>query len=103
MDQHQRRVWGRMLERLDAYKSGEVGLGNLLADLRGLLDAAELHDQRLIDEFHPRFAALEGQYALQTEPWAPDGLASDEDLDEAIRNFREWALAVLRDTDARRS
>jgi hypothetical protein len=103
MDQHQRRVWGRLLERLDAYESGEVGPGKLLADLRGLLDAADLHDQRVIDEFRSWFAPLEGQYELQTEPWAPDGLASDEALDEALRDFREWALAVLRDADARRS
>jgi hypothetical protein len=65
----------------------------------GLLDAADLHDQRVIDEFRVYFAPLEGQYELRTEPWAPDGLASDEALDEALRGFREWAVAVLRDTD----
>ena len=103
MDEHQRRVWGRILERLDDYESGEVGLRKLLADLRGLLDAADLHDQRVINEFRSYFAPLEGEYELRTEPWAPDGLASDERLDEALRDLRGWALAVLRDTDDRRS
>ena len=103
MDEHQRRVWGRMLERLDAHQGGEVGLGKLLADLRGLLDAADLRDRVLTDEFRSWFAPLEGQYALRTEPWAPAGLASDDALDEALRDFRQWAAAVLRDADDRRS
>lgn len=102
MDQHQRRVWGRMFERLDAYEGGDVGLGKLLADLRGLLGAADLHDQCTIDEFHSCFTPLEGQYLLRTEPWAPAGLAGDEALHEALRDFRHWAAAVLRDTDDRR-
>ena len=43
-----------------------------------MLDAADLRDQRVIDEFRSCFASLEGQYELRTEPWAPDALASDE-------------------------
>lgn len=103
MDQHQRRVWGRMLERLDDHESGDVGLGKLLVDLRGLLDAADLHNRRVIDEFWLYFAPLEGEYELRTEPWAPPGLAGDEALEEALRSFREWAVAVLRETGDERS
>jgi hypothetical protein len=30
MDQHQRRVWSRLIERLDEYEGGDVGLGKCL-------------------------------------------------------------------------
>ena len=68
----------------------------LLDDLRGLVDAAELHDQQVIDDFNQHSARLDSEYELRTEPWAPPNSADDEALEADLRGFREWAVAVLR-------
>ncbi|MBB3728893.1 hypothetical protein FHR33_004753 [Nonomuraea dietziae] len=40
MDDHQRGLFGRMLDHIDAYESGRLPLPKLVQDLRGLFDAA---------------------------------------------------------------
>ena len=36
VEEYQRKLWQRMLERIDAFEAGQVGLSKLASDLRGL-------------------------------------------------------------------
>jgi hypothetical protein len=99
VDDHQRRVWRTMIEVIDAYESGAIALQKLASDLRGLLGAADLHDQTLVTEFWNYFVEIDMELELRTEGWAPPGSSSDERLNEALRVYRRWAEQVLSETD----
>jgi hypothetical protein len=103
MNEHQRRVWERMVESIDSYRAGRVNLGKLVSDLRGLMGAADLHDESLIDAFWNHEAPIDMELELRTEPWAPADSASDAGLDRAIEGFRAWALDTLASTDDQRT
>jgi len=103
MDEHQRRVWARMVESIDSYRAGRMDLGKLVSDLRGLMGAADLHNESLIHAFWNHEAPIEMELELRTEPWAPANSASDDELDRAIGAFRAWALDTLASTDDQRT
>jgi hypothetical protein len=103
VDDHQRRVWGRMLDSLDAYDAGIIDLAKLSSDLKGLLGAADLHDESLVTDFWDHFAEIEMELELRTEGWAPAGSSSDERLKEALGGYRQWVQAVLSDANDQRS
>lgn len=95
MDEHQRRMWGRMIDRVDAYGGGQVSLWTLADDLRGLFAAADIHDAQLVDDFYDRFAAIDGELELRTEGWASPGAADDVALARAVAGYRRWVQDVL--------
>jgi hypothetical protein len=103
VEAYQRKLWERMLERIDAFEAGEVGLTKLASDLRGLFTASDLHDTRLISEFWDRFQGIDMEDELRTEGWAPPGAASDEALSAALDDYRRWVVQVLATTDDRRT
>jgi hypothetical protein len=103
MDDHQRRVWARMIESVDAYRAGHFDLRKLVVDLQGLLGAADLHDAHLVNEWWDHEAPIDMELELRTEAWAPEGSASDEALDRAMSDFETWAREVLDSTDSARS
>ena len=84
-----------MIDRLDSYESGEIDLAKLVEDLRGLFEAADIHDRQLRDEFELNWIRVDSELELRTEPWAPPGSASDASLREALASFRTWVSAVL--------
>jgi hypothetical protein len=92
-----------MLERLDAHEGGSIDLGRLVVDLQGLMGAADLHDQHLVDEFWNFCAPIDMELELRTESWAPAGSASDEQLSAAMRDYRLWVERVLATTNDERS
>jgi hypothetical protein len=51
VDEHQRRVWTRMIESVDAFRADHFDLRKLVQDLQGLLGAADLHDRHLVNEW----------------------------------------------------
>ena len=71
-----------MTESVDAHRAGRLGLRKLVNDLQGLMAAADLHDQALINEFWNHEAPIDMELELRTEDWAPPGSASDEALDK---------------------
>jgi hypothetical protein len=103
MDDHQRRVWGRMIESIDAYRAGQFDLRKLVVDLQGLLGAVELHDDHLVREWWNHEAPIDMELELRTEAWAPEGSASDQALDRALSDFQTWARQVLDSTDGERT
>jgi len=92
-----------MTESVDAYRVGRLGLRKLVNDLQGLMAAADLHDQALINEFWNHEAPIDMELELRTEDWAPPGSASDEALYKALADFRSWVTAVLASTDDERT
>jgi hypothetical protein len=103
VDEHERRVWSRMIASIDAYRAGDLTLAKLVPDLQGLLGAADLHDTRIINEFWDHTAPIDMELELRTEAWAPKGSASDEHLDRALDAFEVWARSVLDSTDQARA
>jgi|Tabmets5t2r1_1033131.scaffolds.fasta_scaffold09098_2 hypothetical protein len=76
-----------------------MDLQKLVQNLQGLMGAAGLHDQALIDEFWNHEAPIDVELGLRTEDWAPPGSGSDEALDRALADFRSWVIEVLMSTD----
>lgn len=73
MDEHQRRVVGSTLRELDAYEAASISLERLVANLQGLLGAADFKDTGLINEFWNQEAPIDGELELRIEGWAPPG------------------------------
>ena len=103
MDEHQIRIWRRMIEALDNYETGVVDLQKLASDLKGLLAATDLHDQNLTAEFWDHFVEIDMELELRTEAWAPSGSASDQRLRDAVDGYRRWVETVLATTDELRT
>jgi hypothetical protein len=103
MDDHQRLVWQRMLDRIDDYNKGSGSLETLAEDLRGLISAVDLHSRSLTDDFWDHFQQIDKELELRTEPWAPAGPQSDERLKAALSEFRAWARTTLDAADRERA
>src|SRR5947209_187360 len=88
-------MWHQMLQRLDDFDAGRVGLGQLVSDLRGLFVAADSHDPRVRSEFEALWGFIDGEHELRTQPWAPPGSASDENLAASLRDLRQWVEQVV--------
>ena len=99
VDEHQRKMWQEMTRRIDAYEAGEVDLGSLVADVRGLFIEADPHDVTVRDDFELFWAPIDAQLELRTEPWAPPGSPSDAALSDSVAAFRRWVRTVV-DADA---
>lgn len=52
-----------MLDRIDKFRSGHLGIGSVISDLEGLLYALELADEEWRNEFIDGWADLEIPYA----------------------------------------
>jgi len=90
MDEHQQRMWGRMLESLDAFDGGDIDLTKLVADLDGLLTAADPHDEQLREDFYVLWIRLQGANELRIEPWAPRGSFDEARLRADVQSLRQW-------------
>jgi hypothetical protein len=95
MDQHQRDMWHQMVTEVERCESGDLPLGELVADLRGLYVEADPHDPALRSDFEAAWGRIKGQHELRTEPWAPVGSAREENLLAALSGYREWVERVI--------
>jgi len=59
MNEHQKRVWKRMISSIDAYRSSRTGFYKMVGDLEGGLDAGEFNDQTLVRGFYDVWGDLE--------------------------------------------
>jgi hypothetical protein len=88
-------MWQRMITETERCGSGDLSLGELLTELRGLYVEADPHDPALRSDFEEAWGRIEGEHELRTEPWAPAGSARDENLAAALSRFREWVQRVV--------
>lgn len=100
MDDHQRSIWVRMLQRIDDYRSESISLGQLVGDLSGLFTAADSHDAQVQSDFLSHWSPIEGELELRTEAWAPRGAASDERLSTLVDEFEVWVRYILESADS---
>ncbi|MEO3808069.1 hypothetical protein ABGB17_03615 [Sphaerisporangium sp. B11E5] len=94
MEDYQQAFIGRMVERLDAYAAGEVALPRLVDDLRGLFEVADPREWAIRDVFEDLWSDLDAECDLETQPWAPSGLADDTRLRRTIDALRSWASQI---------
>ena len=85
-----------MLDRISSFRAGDSSLGQLVADLRGLVVEADPHDPALRDAFEGQWARIDGELELRTESWAPAGSASDADLARYLDGLEAWVTVLLR-------
>jgi hypothetical protein len=98
MDDHQRAMWYRMLDRIEGYRRGELSLARLVDDLHGLVVEADPHVPAIRDHFESIWQRLDGELELRTEPWAPPGAANDVALAGYLDDLQSWvATSVLSD------
>jgi len=95
MNDHQRRIFGQMLDQLDDYTADTTSLEQLVSNLKGLLGAADIHDLGTINAFWDHLAPIDMQLELKTESWAPPGAFSQPVLAAAIQNYRAWIDHIL--------
>jgi hypothetical protein len=95
VDDHQRAMWNEMLRKLAATRAGDLSLGRLVSDLRGLYVEADPHDSGVRRRFEEAWAQLDGEHELRSELWAPPGAASDEALARHLAHFEDFAESVL--------
>src|SRR5262249_56175677 len=67
VDDHQRRVWAAMLDQVREYRAGRVGLGALVAGLRGLFVEADPHSPAVPHPFESLWSPIYPQYQLRTQ------------------------------------
>jgi hypothetical protein len=65
MNEHQRRLWSRMVELIESYREGAMGYGDMVGQLEGTLDAGEFRDEELVREWYTFWGSLEEIRALQ--------------------------------------
>lgn len=95
MDDHERTMWQRMLDRTGEFDGGTETLGKLVADLRGLFVEADPDDPNIRAEFEAYWAPLDGEHELRTESWSRPELVSEKRLAEVLEEFREWVRSVV--------
>jgi hypothetical protein len=86
-----------MRDQIDAWRRGEIALPTLSENLFGLLKASEMDASPVGEEFYSRWADLDSEVELRTEPWAPPGLASDERLEATLTSLLDLINQVLTD------
>jgi hypothetical protein len=96
MQEHERRIIGRVLDEIQRYRDGSQPMVEMLNRCWGLFEAAELRNPEDRDRF------LDVYYALSSaddanQPWMPSGLGSDHEVHTALAAFEEYARAIRGD------
>ncbi|WP_379092762.1 hypothetical protein [Pedobacter sp. UC225_65] len=59
MNEHQSRLWNRMLKSINDFREGNLHYFDLIGELEGALHAGEFKDQELIEQWYEYWAPLE--------------------------------------------
>lgn len=84
MNEHQHRLWLRMLEMIESYREGAISFSDLVGELEGALDAGEFKNGELIDRFYDFWGPLEITSAVKGQNATHEEVARDV---EAMQNF----------------
>jgi len=95
LNEHQLRLWDRMLQSIESFRKGELQYFNLVYDLEGALDAGEFKDEKLIKQWY--------DFWLPLELWNASILNSDvtgyvfniEDVNQDISNMESFLKSVF--------
>ena len=97
MDQHQRRIWGRMLESLDSYDEGKIDLSTLASQLKGFLEASDLRSERLVCDFQNHIADISEELRLRSQSGGEAGPADNQPLPKTYGAFAPCLRASTTD------
>ena len=92
MNEHQRRVIGRVVDEIQLYRDGNQSMLQLLNRCWGLYEAAQLRDSDRDRFFDAYYFLSDADDANQ--PWMPSGQGSDEAVQAALAKFEEYGRAV---------
>lgn len=93
MQEHERRVIGRVLDEIGRYRDGSQSMLQLLNRCWGLFEAAELRNPNDRDQFLAAYYALSSADDAN-QPWMSPGLGSDQDVETALARFEACARAI---------
>ncbi len=66
MNQHQNALWQKMIDLIQSYMDGKSNdFFSLVGQLEGALDASELNDQNLVEQWYNYWTPLETRRAIQ--------------------------------------
>lgn len=66
MTDHQKRLWQSMIDLIQSYLNGETNdFYDLVGKLEGALDAADIKDEKLVNEWYDFWTSLETRRAVQ--------------------------------------
>jgi hypothetical protein len=99
VDGHQRAMWGQMLAAVSCFRDGQVPLGKLVADLRGLYVEADPDDPAVRRDFENVWVRIDIENEARTESWTPPGVVSDATIAQAL-DFAGWVEHLLAVEDA---
>jgi hypothetical protein len=95
VNEHQRRVLGRVADEIDRYRAGQMTAMTALKRSWGLFEAAELPDGQDRDDFLGLYyEATAADDARQ--PSMPVGLCADADFEAALSRLAAWSRACSR-------
>ncbi len=64
-NEHQSRLWRRMLKFIEDFREGKMQYFNLVYELEGALDAGEFKDKELIEKWYDFWMPFEILYATK--------------------------------------
>lgn len=84
-----------MLDRLDRFKAGDVGIGPVINDLEGLLSNLELADEPWRQKFIEAWSDLEIPYAVSLDRLEPIPTARDQTVGPGVDALYDLVRARL--------
>ncbi len=65
MNEHQNRLWQGMLEHIDNFRSGRLLYSDFVGKLEGSLDAGEIKNKQIVEEWYDHWTPLEIERATK--------------------------------------
>ena len=84
MDEHQHRLWLRMLKTIERYREAAISLPQLVGELEGAFDAGEFRNAALAERFYDLWQPLEITNAVKGNTVTYQEIVRDV---EAMQNF----------------
>lgn len=95
--ERERRQLVLMQERVAGFRSSDVSLGSLIADLEGLLEARALASEQWVDDFRSAWGDLEISYAVALDRLTPIPDTHDPGVGDALFDLDALIFSALAD------
>lgn len=90
MNNHQKRLWKEMIELIQSYlDSQEKDFNKLVGNLEGALDATEINDTALINQWYEFWTPLEIHRALNRSNTEPQSMKKE------LKSMQKFLIEIL--------
>jgi hypothetical protein len=93
--ERERRQLSLMQQRIASFRSGELFIARLIADLKGLLEARECASEEWIDDFRSASGDLEISYAVALDRLTPIPDAHDPCIADDLFDLDALSVSAL--------